>query len=198
MRQEKLKYHFEVNQMNDPLSYETMDLLQLGVAHCGLGTTVGCHTHGDFYELTVITAGRGSVTTNGVTLPVEKDDIYLSLPYDTHRMDAAVDVGMNYYFFAFRVTDAELSKQMCKLSDSVRGEDARFFRNDTLKQLVASAIGEIRSPRLYKKRYLSALFTQTVIQILRSHAKYTIRNLHTQTKNEICYQIMSYINAERI
>lgn len=195
MRQEKLKYHFEVDRLNDPRSYDTVDLFQIGVAHCDVGTTVGYHTHADYYELTVVTAGRGSVTTNDVTRAVEKDDIYLSLPHDRHRMDSDPDAGMNYYFFAFRVTDAELSKQMRKLESSIGSEEKRIFRNDTLKQLIASAVGEIDSPRLYKNRYLSALFTQAVIQILRSHVKHTIKNRHTNTKNELCYQIMSYIDA---
>lgn len=194
MGQGKIKYHFEVNQLREPLPFDTVDLLQIGVAHCNAGATVGFHTHGDFYELTLVTAGGGSITTNGVTRPLEKEDIYLSLPHDTHRMNAAEDLGMNYYFFAFRVTDAELSKQMRKLSGSIESEEKRIFRNDTLKQLMASAIGEIDSPRLYKNRYLSALFTEAVIEILRSFVKHTIKNLHTNTKNEICYQIMSYID----
>lgn len=195
MDQDKLKYHYLVNKLYEPLTFGAIDLLQIGIAHCDCNATIKEHTHFDYYELSIITSGHGTITTNGIESAVEKDDIYLSLPYDRHRLNSAADSRMNYYFFAFRVTDKELSRQMKKLARSVKNEHKRIFRNDVLKQLIASAIAEIDSFHLYKDLYISALFTQAIIQILRSNIRHTIKNMHPNTKNEICYQIMSYINT---
>lgn len=191
----KFKYHYIVNKVDDPLSFDTIDLLQIGVAHCDCDATIDEHKHSDYYELSIITSGHGTITTNGIESAVEKDDIYLSLPHDRHRLDSAVDSRMNYYFFAFRVTDKTLGKQMKILARLMKNERRRIFRSDTLTQLVAAAIAEIDSFRLYKDSYISALFTQAIIQILRSNIDHTVKDKRFDTKKEICYQIMSYINA---
>ena len=190
-----LKYHFIVNRINNPLPFETIDLLQLGIAHCARNGVVKEHTHFDFYELSLITSGNGTIDANGVKSKVEKDDIYLSLPFDNHSLNADPDSLMNYYFFAFTIKDPELNKQMKKLSALIKDERKRIFRNDTLKQLVAEAVSEIDSFNFYKKVYLSNLFTQIVIQILRSIVKIDNKKRIPTTKNELCYQIMSYITT---
>lgn len=191
----KFKYHFVVNRLNNPLPFDTIDLLQIGIAHCDCNATIDEHKHSDYYELSIITSGHGTITTNGIESAVEKDDIYLSLPHDLHQLDSAVDSRMNYYFFAFRVTDKTLGKQMKILARLMKNERKRIFKNDALTQLVASAIAEIDSLRLYKDLYVSTLFTQAIIQILRSNITHSVKNKRLDAKNEICFQIMSYINT---
>ena len=190
-----LKYHFIVNRINNPLPFDTIDLLQLGIAHCARNATVREHSHTDFYELSLITSGTGTIGSNGVKSKVEKDDIYLSLPFDKHSLNANPDSLFNYYFFAFKIKDPELDKQMKKLSSLIKDEHKRIFRNDILKQLVAEAVSEIDSFNFYKKVYLSNLFTQIIIQILRSIVKIDNKKRFPTTKNELCYQIMSYITT---
>lgn len=191
----KFKYHYIVNKLNDPLSFDTIDLLQIGIAHCDYNATINEHTHSDYYELSIITSGNGTITTNDIESAVEKNDIYLSLPNDRHKLDSTANSRMNYYFFAFRVTDKTLGKQMKILARLMKNEHRRIFRSDTLTQLIATAIAEIDSPRLFKEKYISTLFTQAIIQILRSTIVHNIQDKHSGTRNEICYQIMSYINA---
>lgn len=195
MNLSKFKYHYIVNKLNDPLSFDTIDLLQIGIAHCDYNATIDEHAHSDYYELSIITSGNGTITTNDIESAVEKNDIYLSLPNDRHKLDSTANSRMNYYFFAFRVTDKTLGKQMKILARLMKNEHRRIFRSDTLTQLIATAIAEIDSPRLFKETYISTLFTQAIIQILRSTIAHNIQDKHSGTRNEICYQIMSYINA---
>lgn len=190
-----LKYHFIVDNINNPLPFSSVDLLQIGIAHCGYNTVIDDHVHSDFYELSLITLGKGTITTNDIASDVEKDDIYLSLPYEKHGLNSNPDSLMNYYFIAFTVKDPELDKQMKKFSSFVKDETKRVFRNDTLRQLVAEATTEMNSYNLCKKVYLSNLFTLIIIQILRSIVQIDDRKRSTTTKTELCYQIMSYIST---
>ena len=190
-----LKYHFIVDTLDNPLPFSTVDLVQIGIAHCGYNTVIADHMHTDFYELSLITLGSGTISANDIESPVEKDDIYLSLPYEKHGLKSSPDLLMNYYFVAFTVKDPELNKQMKKFSSFIKDETKRVFRNDNLRQLVAEATTEMGSFNLYKKEYLSNLFTLIVIQILRSIVKIDDKKRFATTKNELCYQIMSYITT---
>lgn len=190
-----LKYHFSVDSINNPIPFSTVDLFQIGIAHCGSNTLIGDHIHTDFYELSLITSGKGSITTNNIKSDVEKDDIYLSLPSEKHSLSSDTNSIMNYYFIAFSVKDPELNKQIKKISSFIKDENKRVFRNDTLRQLVAEATTEMNTFNIYKKVYLSNLFTLIIIQILRSIVKSDNKKRSVTTKNELCFQIMSYITT---
>ena len=190
-----LKYHFIVDNYDNPLPFSTIDLVQIGIAHCGYNTIIANHTHSDYYELSLITSGKGTISTNGIETPVEQDDIYFSMPYEQHGLKSSPDSLMNYYFFAFNVKDPELNKQIKKYSSLIKDETKRLFRNDKLMQLIAEATTEIGSFNPYKKEYLSNLFTLIILQILRSIAKTNNKKQFSNSKNELCYQIMSYITT---
>lgn len=71
----------------------------------------------------------------------------------------------------------------------------RVFRIDTLRQLVAEATTEMNTFNIYKKVYLSNLFMLIIIQILRLIVKSNNKKRSVPTKNELCFQIMSYITT---
>ena len=64
-------YHINKSFFRSPLKFGEVYLYQIGRLFCNSDTVVDTHIHIDLFELTVVTGGRGVVTTNGVSVPVE-------------------------------------------------------------------------------------------------------------------------------
>jgi AraC-like DNA-binding protein len=187
-------YQYIKNYKN-PVSYGAIDLLQIGTSHCKANTNIQPHSHVNFYELTVITSGKGIVTTNNVSVPVEQNDIYVSFPFDHHIIDAAPDTPMQYDHCAFFINDPILAAELQKLSFTYKSPNQRVIQNDKLKSLVSSAIYETSKLNPFQELYLASLFNQIIIQIIRSFNKQPNPAPIAGKKDEICYQIMGYIHT---
>ena len=179
----------------EPLTFGGVDLLQIGTSHCAPNTKIKKHPHINFYELTVITAGWGSVTTNNLSMPVSQNDIYVSFPFDQHAISAASDSPMNYDHCAFFLNDPDLSAELQRLSVLHSNPKKRVIQNDRLKDLVAMAIYETSTRRPFQSLYLETLFKQIVIELIRSFTKQSTATLAPGKKEELCYQIIGYINT---
>lgn len=190
----KINYHYEPY-CNDPMPYGSIDLLQIGSSHFKPGTAVDLHTHAGFFELTVITHGRGTISANNASVPVGQGDIFVSFPYDTHSIEADAHEGMNYLFFAFFLKDPALLSDMEKISALRRMTDERIIHSDTTASLLTSAIAEIGKDRLHKQAYLEALFTQILIHVIRAFNKQEPAVFAPGRQEELCYQVMDYINT---
>ena len=190
-----LSYQYVRNYHRNPISYGGIDLLQIGTSHCEASANIQTHIHDDFYELTIITSGRGTVTTNNVTVPVEQNDIYVSFPFDQHTIDASPDTTMHYDHCAFFINDSDLLADMQKLVFMHGNPEHRIIKNEQLKRLVSDAIYETSKLRAFQSLYLETLFKQIVIQIIRSFNKQFGVATAPGRKEELCYQIMGYINT---
>ncbi|MEM7223066.1 MAG: cupin domain-containing protein [Pseudomonadota bacterium] len=60
------------------------------------GSTVGTHTHGNNEEMYVVLAGRGTMTIEGETVPVEMGDMILNPAHGTHGLvnDSDSDIDL--------------------------------------------------------------------------------------------------------
>ena len=190
----KMNYHYEPY-CNDPMPYGCIDLLQIGSSHFQPGTAVNLHTHSGYFELTVITLGRGVISANNSSVPVEQGDIFVSFPYDTHSIEADKSEGMNYMFFAFFLKDQALLSDMEKISAIRSMTNERIIHSDTTASLLTSAIAELGKERLHQRTYLEALFSQIVIHVIRAFNKQESAVFAPGRQEELCYQVMDYINT---
>ncbi len=190
----KMNYHYEPY-CNDPMPYGCIDLLQIGSSHFPPKAAINLHTHKGFFELTVVTLGRGVISANNSSVPVEQGDIFVSFPYDTHSIEADEHDGMNYMFFAFFLKDPALLADMEKISALRLATDERVIRSDTTSSLLTSAIAELGKERLHQRAYLEALFSQIVIHVIRAFNKQGPAVFAPGRQEELCYQVMDYINT---
>lgn len=190
----KMNYHYEPY-CNDPMPYGCIDLLQIGSSHFPPKAAINLHTHTGYFELTVITYGRGTVSANSSSVPVEQGDIFVSFPYDTHSIEADEREGMNYMFFAFFLKDPALLSDMEKISSLRLASAERIIHSDTTASLLTSAIAELGKERLHQRAYLEALFTQIVIHVIRAFNKQEPAVFAPRKQEELCYQVMDYINT---
>lgn len=190
----RINYHYEQH-YTPPKEYGAVDLLQIGTSYFQPSTSVALHTHIGFFELTVITSGSGRVIANNVSVPVEKGDIFVSFPFDTHSIEADEREGMNYNFCAFYLKDADLVSDMEKLALLYGKPTDRIIRSDTLASILTSAISETSKERLHQPKYLEALFLQMIIQLIRTFNKQVSVTSAPSKREQLCYQVMDYINT---
>ena len=190
----RVRYHYE-QLFNPPRPYENLDLLQIGTSYFQPCTTVPLHSHVGFFEISAVTSGKGTVSANNVTVPVKQGDIFISFPYDTHSIAADEHEGINYSFCAFFLKDEELLFEMEKLAMTYSRAPDRIIRSNTVSALLASAIAETGKERLQQKKYLEAIFTQMIIQIIRAFNKQSPSAATPSKREELCYQVMDYINT---
>lgn len=190
-------YHFDKHFFEAPKKFGDVTLYQIGRLYSNSKTKVDTHVHGDFYELTVVTGGCGTITTNGTPVSVERGDIYLSFPCDTHKLESDPEKTLNYDFFAFNTDNAELKAKLEKITLEHSGADGRTFGDERVSFLVGNAISEIDSERYAKSELLESLFFQILV--------YTVRNFMERSSDRyperiasndaLCYRMMNYIDT---
>ena len=111
------------------------------------GCVIGAHPHAESWlELTIVTAGEGSVITNGTAEKVTAGDIYFSFPYEVHDIHASTRDKLEYDYMAFRRTDERTSAALEHIRMDYAGADRRVFRDDRINTLVGMALPEFADP----------------------------------------------------
>ncbi len=191
------RYHLDKRFFSDPPLYGPIRLYQIGRLYCTEDTVIKQHPHIYWYELTLVTGGKGAVITNGVPVPVSPGDIYLSFPSDLHAIESDPEDHLQYDFFAFSTDRADLSEDIEQIVQSHRAPDRRIIRSDTLRSLVSDAIAELDRNDRYTKEVLDSLFTRIPIHLIRCFGREPYKNApSTISEPEIlCYRLMNYIDT---
>lgn len=190
-------YHLNNVYFTNPLDYGDIYLLQIGRLYCKSTTVVDTHIHTDLFELTVVTEGAGTVTTNGVPTEVKNGDIYLSMPCDIHKIESDGENPLKYDFWAFRVKDNEFKGEIDRIAEEYRSPEMRLFQDEHIRRLIATAIAEFVAPNMYSDGLLNSVFRQILIYLIRDfqktpHKKYP----DNATSAEIlCFKLMNYIDT---
>lgn len=189
-------YHLDNFYLN-PLDYDEIYLLQIGRLYCKNTTVVDTHIHTDLFELTVVTDGAGTVTTNGVPSKVKNGDIYLSMPCDIHKIESDRENPLKYDFFAFKIKENEYKLELDRIAEDYHSPDMRIFHDDRVRRLIANSIAELTSSNLYSDELLNSVFRQILIYLIRDFQKLPNKNYpDNATDAEIlCYKLMNYIDT---
>ncbi len=190
-------YHLNKTYLSDPLDFEGVYVSQIGRLYCGPTTVIDTHVHSDLFELTVVTDGVGTVTTNSVPVRVERGDIYLSLPCDTHKIETDPQNPLKFDFFAFNCDIDSIHNELEKISQNYHLATMRIFKNEQIRHLIGNAIAELNDEKEYSKELLSSIFRQIIIYTIRGFSNINaVRHLSTVTSTEVlCYKIMNYIDT---
>lgn len=191
------KYHLNFAYTKSPLSFGQTRVFQIGRMHCDCGTVVDLHSHLNWYELTIVNDGEGTVQTNGATVNVSRGDIFLSFPGDFHGIVSGHEAPLKYDFFAFNTASAELAEELEALTRRAMPAERRVFRDERVRYLVADAISEFNQGGEYSERILTAALEQILLYVLRDFRSInTPRRAASVGKQEqLCYMMMHYIDT---
>lgn len=184
-----------IDRPGPPLSSGGIRIAQLGRRFCRPGSVINTHIHLNLFELTIVTEGKATVTTNNTSVPVEAGDIYLSMPADAHKIESDTSSPLKYDFFAFTCEDARLQEDLEHIAQYYHAADARLFRDERIGLLISNAMAELSQKGRYADELLCAIFRQVLI--------YTVRGFQTlqPPKNAasqadiLCHRLMNYIDT---
>lgn len=195
---QKTQYHLDRHYISDPLPVGSFRLFQIGRLYSTAQTVVDKHAHINWFELTIVTHGRGTVYTNDVGIPVRQGDIYLSFPCDFHEIVSDPSAPLQFDFFSFSTDHPSFAEDLEQIVQSHMSPDCRILRDEAIAALVGYAIAELDQENRYGEELLESLFTQILIRLIRGFL--CDRNVpsprtNTTEPEALCYRLMHYIDT---
>lgn len=190
-------YHLNKSYFESPLSCGGVSLFQIGRLYCKGEALVPLHIHGDYFELTIVTDGKGIITTNGVPVEVEKGDIYLSLPCESHEIVSSDENPLKYDFFAFLCVEEKKREEFWHIAETYYSPNSRLIHSERIRNLVSNAIAELSGDKEYSDELLECIFKEIMIYVIRGFSKIKLEKYNRNvTESEIlCYRLMNYIDT---
>lgn len=196
MENNKTRYHLTKHYVDNPLPFGNIHLLQLGRRYCEPTEVIPPHPHLNWFELTVVTSGSGTISANDEDTIVHSGDIYLSYPCDIHTIKADKNTRLEYDFFAFTCASKTLSKSLKNITQNYRGSDTRVFQDSKVSQLVEYAIAEfIHEDEPFSQEALKDIFHLILVYLIRNFNNGTQNTPSVSNAEILCFQIMSYIDT---
>lgn len=191
------QYNLSNNFFHHPQEYGEISLIQLGRSYCNADFEM-LGKHEDFFELTVISAGKGTLITANTEVKVGRGDIHFAGPWETHGILSDHTDPLKYDYFAFRIKNAVHAEQLRQIIATHPTAAERVFQSENVGALVANAIWEIHNDEYCSKELLRHIFEQIVIYLIRAFQpkkRRNARNVDTVDSEILCYQIMHYIDT---
>ena len=192
----EVRYQIDRNFLNDPRHAGGFRIFQIGRLYGTPSTRVPRHVHGNLFELTIVTAGRGVVETNNVPVPVAAGDIYVSFPGDFHALWADSADPFDYDFCAFMADEPTLRGALRAASSAFMPADRRLIRDERISYLVSCALSEVQRGEEADPALLDALFRAVTLYTLRDlHAHEAPAAPRASDAAALCYRMMQYIDT---
>lgn len=193
-----IRYHLDNNYIASPVKYGEHYLVQLGRLFCSADTVISDHLHLNWYELTIVTDGGGTVGTNGCDIPVSAGDIYISFPTDLHNIRPDASSPLKFDFISFFTENEELRSQLERIRSAFIDPKARILRDDRIKRITSLLMKELADEQtLFRDEMSAALLTELIICIIRDMdgRSTELAFMNTDDRDVLCYQMMSYIDT---
>lgn len=191
----KTRFLIDKTYLNTSVEYGDTRLIQIGRRYCGNGEIIIAHTHENYYELTIITGGKGTIISNGEKYSVSAGDIHLSLPCDIHEIRASNELGLEYDFFSFYTLNENFKSELKEISSKLFASANRVFQDGNIVSLIASSIYEFSNTKSYSNEIITSAFNQIIIYLIRAFTQIQRRPLNLSEAEILCYQVMQYVDT---
>jgi len=183
--------------LEEPIDLGGVKIIQTGRYFCEQGAIIPTALHEDFFEFTIVTEGSGVVFTNDKEIPVGKNDIYVSFPFDRHGIKSSETNPLKYDHIAFSVQSPVYREALRRITEKYYPPEFRVISDARIKYLVWCIIDEFNEKR--------TLFKEVLLNAVCSVIAYTVRDFNEKnapvamenvTQKEIlCNKIMNYIDT---
>ncbi len=160
-------------------------------------TEIPAHAQMDYFELTIVTNGKGKIYTNNVVSNVKVGDIYLSLPGDIHKIESSKEEPLDFDFFSFKTDNPDYLQKLEDVTYYMYNPTMRIFRDEKISFLISNAIMEMENENNYSERLLECIFNQAVLYMIRdTHTgKASVKNAQKNKSEALCVKVMNYIDT---
>lgn len=192
----KTRYHLDNLYVDNPLKFGNVYLIQIGRRYCEAEEIIPPHLHLNWFELTLISKGKGVVVTNGKEYPVKTGDIYLSFPCDIHEIRADKGDKLEYDFFSFYCEDKSLKRDLKNITQTFMESEERIFQDEKIAELIKNAINEFPiTDNLYSNALLTDIFHLVLIYLIRNFSSAKKQASNVSNAEVLCFQLMNYIDT---
>ena len=192
----KTRYHLDNLYVDNPLKFGNVYLIQIGRRYCEAEEIIPPHLHLNWFELTLISKGKGVVVTNGKEYPVKTGDIYLSFPCDIHEIRADKGDKLEYDFFSFYCEDKALKRDLKNITQTFMESEERIFQDEKIAELIKNAINEFPiKDNLYSNALLTDIFHLVLIYLIRNFSSAKKQASNVSNAEVLCFQLMNYIDT---
>lgn len=189
------KYHINHVFLETPETYGDLLVYQLGTLYCDEHGGCDTHMHKNFFEVTAVVGGKGKVFANGVGNAVKSGDIFVSFPFDTHKIVSESTAPLRYHFFAFDTVNEAFRYQLERITKQFNTPEDRLFRDEEIFSALARAIYEIGGDEAFHGEYCASLLDGVLIRLIRRYCPGG-KDFHKPGQAEILVAaIMNYINT---
>ena len=196
MYMDKTRFVKDHSFIYEPRLFGDMYLIQVGRRFCDPTEIIKAHPHYDWFELTVVTSGRGTVMAGNVETEVKSGDIFLSLPCEIHAIRADLGDVLEYDFFSFYYADSPFKDPLNNLVKyNVDGRN-RVFRDERIASLVKNAIAELSDAHdAHAYDVMRNIIHLIAVYLIRDFDKGKTPYPDVSDAEELCYRLMNYIDT---
>lgn len=183
--------------ISSPLDLGGVKLIQAGRYYCHPGAVIQTSLHSDFYELTVVTDGKGTVLTNGEAVEVGKHDVYVSFPFDRHGILSSETEPLKYDHLAFSIENKEYSDALKQIASEYYSPKLRIVSDPKIDYLAQRIVAEFGTKKyLYKEAVKNDIYNIAVYIVRAFNEKGSPELWGDSSEAEIfCNRIMNYIDT---
>ena len=197
--QQKEKFHINFAYSQEPKPFGVINLIQLGRYFSNENSEIQAHAHANCFEITVVLDGEGMILSNTVQTKVKRNDIYLSLPNDIHKIESDPNAPLKFDFFAFNTSDEKLTNALKTIEMTCFSPTNRVFHDKNVSTLVDMGISELLSESGYQQEIMSSILRLIVVHIIKNFTHPTAHSNASQMNpnkaDELCYRLMNYVNT---
>ena len=193
------KFLNDYNFVNEPKVLNDLVLYQLGEIYCDEDAVCQAHTHLDFFELTFIVSGKGVIYCDDVPIKVEKNDLFVSLPFEQHKIVSDKKDPLRYYFIAFSFLPSSLYKTDILYSPTLLHLPAnlRVNNSQSWEHTFVSLLSSIQDTNKFSTLKLELLVKTLCISLWQAYQEIPVKQ-YTSPKGveeqNLFYKIIHYID----
>lgn len=190
-------YQFNREFFLSPLDLDGIRLLQIGRTFCKKGTIVHTHIHSNLFELTLVTDGEGVIRSNGIPREVKRNDIYLSFPCETHKIESSFQKPLKFDYCAFNADHSEYREEFSRIMENYHSSEKRVIQDERILTLIGNAVDEFGSKQPESEKLLSLIFHQVMIYLIRDF-KFISPEKQPKSATEaesLCLRMINYIDS---
>lgn len=173
------------------------NVVQVGRYYCQPGEVITMHYHYNYFELSIITDGEGTVITNNQKIEVKKNDIYVSFPYDKHEMISSLDEPMKYDNVAFMWEETPYHQQLKNILRDFYAADLRIIHDQKINSFVSLLLNEFNTKQDFYEDNLKNIILTIIVYTIRNFQKKEtpLPDVAKPDAERLCARIMNFIDA---
>lgn len=180
-----------------PLDMGDVRLVQAGRLFLNSGAVVPMHRHTDFFELTVVTEGEGVTITNGCEVPIKKNDIYVSFPFDLHGIISSEEAPLKYDHLAFTVEAPRYRDALKRTVEKFYDPRLRVISDGRISYFLTCVISEFNKEKYFFREAVINAILSIIIYVVRDFDEKDVPDFfeHASEAEIFCNRLMNYIDA---